>query len=181
MIGLSIRLALALGLHLRNEDPTVSDSRRSTLVHTWWTLHSIECLVSTITGRPPVISIEDCTVRLPQSLPDETLGSRRTSDPSSSTRSNPQGSSRSRNNSTTSNLKRLTASPTRYFVGHINNALTSQKALLNLYSPRIAARAWEVSVPLILFAIRVLHDTQEYVTVVIIAHNLISQCSGSVS
>ncbi|KAH9869710.1 hypothetical protein IAQ61_006922 [Plenodomus lingam] len=44
MIGLSMRLAMALGLHLRNEDPTQNDAKREPLIQTWWCLHSIECL-----------------------------------------------------------------------------------------------------------------------------------------
>ena len=69
---------MSLGLHLRNEVPGVDASRKETLENMWWSLHSIETLVSSITGRPPTISIEDTTVPLPkESSPDDQPSSKR--------------------------------------------------------------------------------------------------------
>jgi hypothetical protein len=143
MIGISIRLALALGLHLRNEDPSAAESKKEMLAHTWWSLHSIECLVSTMTGRPPVIALEDCTVSLPHSLPGERSNSRDSSRPSSRRRTNNE-SPQTSESSKTSDPSRHDPGPERYLVGHISNTLISQKALLKLYSPRTAVRSWEV-------------------------------------
>jgi hypothetical protein len=143
MIGVSIRLAQALGLHLRNEDPAAEESRKESLAHTWWSLHSVECLVSTITGRPPVIAFEDCTAPLPQSFSGEYQESRRTSRQASRRRfdhSSPQNSAPSVGSD---NNKHIPAD--RYNIGHIKVRIISQKALLNLYSPRTAAHSWEVS------------------------------------
>lgn len=143
MIGVSVRLALALGLHLRNEDPTAEESRKERLVHTWWSLHSIECLVSTVTGRPPVIAFEDCTVPLPRSIPGEhgetednsrKTSRRRTEYKKSQT---PVNSGNSETSSRNPNLR-------RYLISHINITVISQKALLNLYSPRTTVQSWEV-------------------------------------
>jgi len=145
MIGISIRLALALGLHLRNEDPTAAEPKRKMLAHTWWSLHSIECLVSTITGRPPVIALEDCTVSIPHNLPGERSNSQASSRPSSRRKPNyvsprPEGSRK------TSESGRRGPGSDNYLTCHINNTLISQKALLKLYSPRTAAQSWEVCI-----------------------------------
>mgnify|MGYP004505768671 CR=1 FL=1 len=135
MVGVSIRLALALGLHLRNEDPGADVAKKEMLSRTWWSLHSIECLVSSITGRPPVLSNEDCTVPLPKAFPDE-------SQPSSKRRpyaySNLPSEER---NSGTGNL----AGSDGFLTGSINISLLTQRVLTGLYAPRTAAHAWQVS------------------------------------
>ena len=79
MIGLSLRLALTLGLHLRNEDSALGEPGKEALIHTWWSLHSIECLLSSVTGRPPAIAFEYCTVPLPRILPGVSQNSSGTS------------------------------------------------------------------------------------------------------
>ncbi|XP_014555881.1 hypothetical protein COCVIDRAFT_38446 [Bipolaris victoriae FI3] len=141
MIGVSIRLALALGLHLRNENTALEDSKKEPLVRTWWCLHAIECLVSSITGRPPVIGHEDCTVSLPKSnsgpLNPDNSSSRQSSRVRTSYES-PQSSARS----SASQSDRGT-DDSSYLVAYINLNLISQKVLLSLYSPRTAARSWE--------------------------------------
>lgn len=145
MIGISIRLALALGLHLRNEDPAAEESKKELLVHTWWSLHSTECLVSTITGRPPVIAFEDCTVSLPRSLPGEQQDSGDTFRRSTQKR-NGYSSSQTTRRSNTSETGQRVPGQDRYFIGHTNIAIISQRALLELYSPRTAARSWKVCI-----------------------------------
>lgn len=65
MIGIAIRHAQAAGLHLRYGDPTMSSTRKETLARTWWGLHSVECVLTAITGRPRVVARKDCTVALP--------------------------------------------------------------------------------------------------------------------
>ncbi|RMZ69507.1 fungal specific transcription factor domain-containing [Pyrenophora seminiperda CCB06] len=141
MIGFSIRLALALGLHLRNEDPSLDDARREPLVRTWWCLHSIECLVSSITGRPPVIANEDCTVPHPQTMArasDEDSSASQQTSRIRTRYSPPQNTS-----SNSSESGRQGTGGNHYFVTYINLSLISQKVLLNLYSPRTATQSWE--------------------------------------
>ena len=65
MIGISIRYAIAVGMHVRNDDPSASPEKKDILAQTWWGLHSVECLLSSMTGRPYVLSDEHCTVPLP--------------------------------------------------------------------------------------------------------------------
>jgi hypothetical protein len=130
MIGISIRLALALGLHLRNEDPAADTTKKEMLLRTWWSLHSIECLVSSITGRPPIISNSDCTVPLPAaSLDDEPASKRR-----------PSTLSRSHETSQTCS----STGSDEYLVSTIKLELLTQKLLTSLYAPRTASRSWQV-------------------------------------
>jgi hypothetical protein len=136
MIGLSIRLALALGLHLRNEDSEVGESNKESRVRTWWGLNSVECLMSTITGRPPVVAFEDCTVSLPQSLPrerDKTMRRRTEHDSTDTTRIG-----------YTSNESRGTVASNQHHLDHINVTIITQKVLIDMYSPRTAAKSWKV-------------------------------------
>lgn len=140
MIGLSMRLALALGLHLRNEDPSLNEVKREPLIRTWWCLHSIECLVSSITGRPPVIAIEDCTVSRPTAASQtksKDYGSSHKKSRLRATHSSPDFSESSESGSS-KNVE------TCYFLTNIDMTLIKQKVLLSLYSPRTAAKSWMV-------------------------------------
>jgi len=145
MSGLSVRLALALGLHLRNEDDSMNDSRREPLVKTWWCLHSVECLVSSITGRPPVIGNEDCTVTLPQYEPGsptrDTTGARR----HSRVRTN-YSSPQTVGSSVASDSGQRNTDGSHYLHTYVTLTIISQKVLLSLYSPRTAVQSWEVCV-----------------------------------
>jgi hypothetical protein len=143
MIGLSVRLALALGLHLRNEDPSLDTVRKEALVKTWWCLHSIECLLSSITGRPPVIANEDCTISLPQATsgsPERDSSLSRQASRIRINYSSPQTSA----SSPASGSSRREADGSHYLHTYISLTIISQKVLLNLYSPRTAAQSWEV-------------------------------------
>ena len=145
MSGLSVRLALALGLHLRNEDDSMNDSKREPLVKTWWCLHSIECLVSSITGRPPVIGNEDCTVTLPQYEPGSPVRDTTAARQSSRIRtsySTPQTPA----SSAVSDSDQRHTDGSHYLHTYVTLTIISQKVLLSLYSPRTAVQSWEVSV-----------------------------------
>jgi hypothetical protein len=135
-IGLSIRIAMSLGLHLRNEVPGVDANRKETLEKMWWSLHSIETLVSSITGRPPTISIEDTTVPLPkESSPDDQPSSKRSM------------SNAAQMSSETSSRASSSTTLVDFLNSNLRIALLTQKALNGLYSPRIAMRSWQVRLP----------------------------------
>jgi hypothetical protein len=140
MIGLSIRLALALGLHLRNEDPSLDEAKRETLIRTWWCLHSIECLVSSITGRPPVIGNEDCTVSLPHLPVTRDKSAFRQSSRTRTRYSSPQTTT----SSIDSDPRRGSTDESNYLRTYIDLTLISQKVLFSLYSPRTATQSWQV-------------------------------------
>ncbi|ORY07939.1 fungal-specific transcription factor domain-domain-containing protein [Clohesyomyces aquaticus] len=73
IIGLALRFACALGLHVRNEDPNTSASKKENLVRIWWSLFSLERLLGAMTGRPSIVVDFHCSVPLPLTLPDESL------------------------------------------------------------------------------------------------------------
>lgn len=136
MVGISIRLALALGLHLRNEDHSADATKKEMLLRTWWSLHGIECLVSSITGRPPVISLKDCTVPLPRVLPGEHLHtSEEFHRPSKKPNHRlPGGSSQISSSSKAE----------QYFRGCVAISILTQDILISLYAPRTAVHSWQV-------------------------------------
>jgi hypothetical protein len=66
MVGTAIRLAIALGMHLRNEDENTSPKKKETQIRMWWSLHSLESLLGALTGRPGALPYEDSTVDMPR-------------------------------------------------------------------------------------------------------------------
>ncbi|KAL6710500.1 hypothetical protein ACN47E_008548 [Coniothyrium glycines] len=141
MIGISIRLALALGLHLRNEDPSADLLKREALARTWWSLHMTESLVSSITGRPPVLANEDCTVSFPNYSNDlhiSTHNSKRTSRVRRD-----HGSPQSSGASNTSEASKQRHIETLHLQVSVELSMISQKVLRSLYAPRTAVSSWE--------------------------------------
>ncbi|KAF2740060.1 hypothetical protein EJ04DRAFT_531172 [Polyplosphaeria fusca] len=70
MVGMAIRFAFALGLHVRNEDPSASPAKREILSRIWWSLYALERLLNSITGRPSIIVDASCSVPLPLPFPE---------------------------------------------------------------------------------------------------------------
>lgn len=144
---MSLRFALAVGLHLRNEDPDAPPGRKETLARIWWSLHSVECLLSSITGRPCIIANEDCTVPLPQPLPEErTKGSSASGGTSRAPHDdNSSGSIPLTSSGASESFSRMdgraTAGP--FLRDHIKIGLITRKVLKDLYSARTASFSWK--------------------------------------
>jgi hypothetical protein len=68
MVGMAMRSAFSLGLHVQNDDQPVSIARRRSMVCTWWSLHALESMLSSITGRPSIVRNEDITTPLPSAV-----------------------------------------------------------------------------------------------------------------
>ncbi|KAF5852443.1 hypothetical protein GGP41_007844 [Bipolaris sorokiniana] len=145
MIGKSLRFALAVGLHLRNDDPSASPKHKESLVRTWWSLHSIESQLCALIGRPCIIPNNECTVPLPQVLPVEQSINNvlpRIRDPTGIRREN----------ITLSELSRLDISTRRvletdmhvsFLQARVKLAVIMQKALSKLYLPRASMVPWQ--------------------------------------
>ncbi len=71
LVGVALRSAYSLGLHVRNEDPSASPMKREMLVQTWWSLYSLERILNIITGRPSIIVDSCCSVPLPMEVPGD--------------------------------------------------------------------------------------------------------------
>lgn len=72
-MGTALRFANALGLHVRNEDPSATPTKRELFVRIWWSLYSLERLLSVVTGRPSVIVDSTCSVPFPIPVPEDQL------------------------------------------------------------------------------------------------------------
>ena len=73
VVGMAIRFAVALGLHVRNEDRSASSSKREVLIRVWWSLSHLERQISIITGRPSAVFELDCSVPLPSPFSEQQI------------------------------------------------------------------------------------------------------------
>ncbi|KAL8724904.1 MAG: hypothetical protein Q9181_006625 [Wetmoreana brouardii] len=73
MSGITIRQALTLGLHLRNEDPKLVDTSKEIRYRVWWAVANTERTLAVMTGRPTSFADIDCSVPLPLPLDEETF------------------------------------------------------------------------------------------------------------
>ncbi|KAF2712112.1 hypothetical protein K504DRAFT_531255 [Pleomassaria siparia CBS 279.74] len=71
IVGVALRFAYSLGLHVRNEDPSASDEKKEMLIRIWWSLYSLERLLSIMTGRPSIIVDQHNSVPLPSAHPED--------------------------------------------------------------------------------------------------------------
>lgn len=65
LVGCAIHGAFALGLHLRNVGSCTSDTSKEIRYRVWWSLYTIEHVLSVMTGRPSCIFESTCTTPLP--------------------------------------------------------------------------------------------------------------------
>ncbi|KAJ9660982.1 hypothetical protein H2201_006710 [Coniosporium apollinis] len=73
LCGVAVKDAIALGLHIRNEDPNLNDSKRETRIRTWWSLYCLDRLVTVILGRPSALRDHECSVPLPLPIKEDQL------------------------------------------------------------------------------------------------------------
>jgi hypothetical protein len=145
MIGTSLRFALAVGLHLRNDDPSASRKQKENLGRIWWSLQSIESQLCALIGRPCIISNDECTVPLPRSMPEEQ--SRNTVSPHLrdlvGIRSTSIASSQTCSLETASRDELGTSTRYSFLQSRTTISVIMQKALSKLYLPRTSIDSWE--------------------------------------
>lgn len=144
-IGVSLRFALAVGLHLRNEDSNAPPMKKESLVRVWRGLHAVENLLCGIIGRPCVIPDEQCTVPLPQVLLEEQSGNNVPPHLRDPMRTGSQGATFSRTLPSEKLSRRKSDEIARrsFLVACITIDLIMRKALSKLYSPRTATGSWK--------------------------------------
>lgn len=144
MIGISLRFALAAGLHLRNGDPLALPTKKESLARTWWSLHSIENLLCTLIGRPCVIPNDQCTVPLPgESSRKSSIDWARTYAGNPDYQygeDSPPVTNTPSDSGVDTNAANTRAS---YFGSCVKISLIVQKALSKLYSPQASVDSWK--------------------------------------
>jgi proline utilization trans-activator len=69
-IGLAMRMAISLGLHQEVADPTMSTTEREQRRRAWWSVYSMDRIISVKSGNPISIHDEDIDVALPSPIDD---------------------------------------------------------------------------------------------------------------
>ncbi|GAB1212164.1 hypothetical protein ATERTT37_001294 [Aspergillus terreus] len=69
LIGLALRMAISLGLHQEVSDPTISEDVRNRRRRAWWSVYSLDRLLSVKSGNPITIQDEDIGTTWPVPTP----------------------------------------------------------------------------------------------------------------
>jgi hypothetical protein len=72
-MGSPVRLAHALGLHVRNDSRTSTAAQKETWLRMWWGVFALDGHLSTIVGWPVFINASYCLAPLPLPLSTEQL------------------------------------------------------------------------------------------------------------
>ncbi|USP81639.1 uncharacterized protein yc1106_08913 [Curvularia clavata] len=112
----AMQSAFSLGLHVQQEDPSISEARQQSRINTWWSLHALESLLSSITGRPGTLPGEEITTPLSKAFFNTTA------------------SAHSQTTTKSSNMAFLDANSNLY--------LLTQQAMASLYTQRKLAPSW---------------------------------------
>ena len=140
-IGIALRHALALGLHLRNEDETIEIVEKERLVHTWWALQTFEGSLSIMLGRPSLVVEDYCSVPLPLPASTEQL-----SDKNMASYWNDCGRGGKVYDENAAgfdppSLELYTAGS--FLRCLVNISRIAQDAMISLYSARVTRRSWK--------------------------------------
>ncbi|MCJ1245580.1 hypothetical protein MMC30_002784 [Trapelia coarctata] len=71
MCGLAMRYSVALGLHLRNENPRLPDTAKEIRYRVWWAIFGLERTLGVMTGRPTSVVDIDCMTPIPLPIDEE--------------------------------------------------------------------------------------------------------------
>ncbi|KGO78389.1 Transcription factor, fungi [Penicillium italicum] len=69
--GIAIQSAVSMGIHLRNENPSITHVSKETRYRLWWALYLLDILLCVVTGRMPRMQQEHCTTPLPVPYKEE--------------------------------------------------------------------------------------------------------------
>lgn len=72
-IGIALRMALSLALHQEVSSPGLDEATKEHRRRVWWSVYSLDRILSVKPGNPVTIQDEDVGVALPSSLPSEPI------------------------------------------------------------------------------------------------------------
>ncbi|KAJ5231251.1 hypothetical protein N7489_011959 [Penicillium chrysogenum] len=72
-IGLALRMAISLGLHQEVSDPSISEPDRNRRRRAWWSVYSLDRLLSVKSGNPITIHDEDIGITWPTDVGGSTF------------------------------------------------------------------------------------------------------------
>ncbi|KAJ6080524.1 hypothetical protein N7467_010277 [Penicillium canescens] len=72
-IGLALRMAISLGLHQEVSDPTISEADRNRRRRAWWSVYSLDRILSVKSGNPITIHDEDIGIAWPAAVDGTTF------------------------------------------------------------------------------------------------------------
>ncbi|KAK8176231.1 fungal-specific transcription factor domain-containing protein [Phyllosticta citribraziliensis] len=133
MIGSACRHAVALGMHLRTETPSIPHAQKEKRVRVWWSLHRLDHVLCEITGRPPAINHLFASVPVPAPLDEDNVSP-------ALDRMNLDG--RVKRDVVTENKD---ASMTICFRHHVLLGLIAQRVIVTLYSAETVTASWEAA------------------------------------
>ncbi|KAL2383471.1 hypothetical protein RJZ90_002624 [Blastomyces dermatitidis] len=170
--GISVRSAFALGLNLRSGTADTSDISKEIRYRVWWSLYTLEHLLSTMTGRPASIDDGVCTAPFPipfeeENFHDENVSqllnlhsfrdrrvrstisrlsniSTRTSTslPASSTSGPAANHDQAQEQVETDWLRTITPNASLYFLYFVDLTSIMQEVIRSLYTARAIHTAW---------------------------------------
>jgi len=138
-MGISLRFAHALGLHVRNEDRTTSMAQKETLLRMWWGLYSLEGILSTIVGRPSFVLEDYYSAPLPlplapEQLLDETL--------SYQIHERYRGTGVRQNAYQAASMTSEPSNAGSYLKSSVQVGMITQKTMIELYSAAVVTKSW---------------------------------------
>lgn len=146
LVGLGIRCAQALGMHLTNTTPNMSDGDKNLRLRTWFSILSLERTMTVITGRPSMVRDRDCSAVLrPGSSidPDQHLQSRLPSIGSNQLDQVESTYGRAPSGHLSSQLQHSgTMIDTTFFFQYVELSSLADEALSMLYSAHIRNTKW---------------------------------------
>ncbi|KAJ5138225.1 uncharacterized protein N7515_003073 [Penicillium bovifimosum] len=72
-IGLALRMAISLGLHQEVSDPSISEAARNRRRRAWWSVYSLDRLLSVKSGNPITIDDADIGITWPTAVDGSTF------------------------------------------------------------------------------------------------------------
>src|SRR5436190_11527894 len=70
-VGLAVRHATALALHLRNEAKSLPDVEKELRIRIWWSVYNLERFVAELSGRPTCVWNKDISTPFPLNEDEE--------------------------------------------------------------------------------------------------------------